>query len=147
RSLGGQEGRAMPDALRIFISYSHDSEEHRERVRQLADRLRNDGVDAWFDQYSPPPVMGWPRWVMAELNQARFVVIVCSSGYRERFSSGPGRGGSGVGWEALLICQEIYDTGVNERFIPVFFDTDGRSVPKVLRPFPRYHLPDQYEAL
>ena len=29
---------------RVFISYSHDSDEHRERVLALANRLRSDGV-------------------------------------------------------------------------------------------------------
>ena len=29
---------------RVFISYSHDSEDHKDRVHALADRLRADGV-------------------------------------------------------------------------------------------------------
>jgi hypothetical protein len=32
---------------RLFISYSHDSREHQDRVRGLADRLRANGIDAW----------------------------------------------------------------------------------------------------
>ncbi|MCP4656050.1 MAG: hypothetical protein GY856_11605, partial [bacterium] len=34
------------DAPRVFLSYSHDSDEHRDRVLALADRLRADGIDA-----------------------------------------------------------------------------------------------------
>lgn len=30
----------------VFISYSHDSVEHEERLLALAERLRSDGVDA-----------------------------------------------------------------------------------------------------
>jgi hypothetical protein len=37
-------------APRVFIGYSHDSEAHRDRVLDLADRLRADHVDAWIDQ-------------------------------------------------------------------------------------------------
>jgi hypothetical protein len=40
---------------RIFISYSHDSEEHSARVLELATRLRSEGVDAWLDRYEPAP--------------------------------------------------------------------------------------------
>ena len=35
----------------VFISYSHDSDEHREKVLGLAERLRQDGLDAQLDQY------------------------------------------------------------------------------------------------
>ncbi|HEU5219293.1 MAG TPA: toll/interleukin-1 receptor domain-containing protein, partial [Gemmatimonadales bacterium] len=136
----------MQSPVRIFISYSHDSDEHRERVRQLAARLRGDGVDAWMDQYSPTPVEGWPRWMKAEFARARFIVIVCSGGYAERFDRGPGQG-SGVGWEAVLIRQELYDKGGNARFIPVFFDGEEGTVPAELRPFPRHPLPVGYDAL
>src|SRR5262245_9736683 len=125
----------MPDHPRVFISYSHDSEEHRERVRRLVARLRGDGVDAWMDQYSPMLGEGWPRWMEAEFARAQFIVIVCSSGYAERFDRGPGYG-SGVGWEAVLIRQELYDQGGNTRFVPVLFD-GGEVVPTVLRPYPR----------
>ena len=47
---------------KVFISYSHDSSEHKEQVLELSDRLRNDGIDCNIDQYeefSPPEA--WPR--------------------------------------------------------------------------------------
>ena len=50
-------------APRLFISYSHDSREHQDRVRALADRLRADGVDAVIDQYDTAPPDGWPIWM------------------------------------------------------------------------------------
>jgi hypothetical protein len=45
----------------VLISDSHDSEPHRERVLELAQRLRGGGVDAWIDQFEPAPVQGWLR--------------------------------------------------------------------------------------
>ena len=36
---------------KVFISYSHDSQEHKDRVLSLADRLRSDGIDCNIDQY------------------------------------------------------------------------------------------------
>jgi hypothetical protein len=41
----------------------------------------------------------------AEFVRAHFVVV-CSPGYAERFDRGPGHG-SGVGWEARIIRQEL----------------------------------------
>ena len=31
---------------RVFLSYSHDSAEHKERILRFAQRLRKDGIDA-----------------------------------------------------------------------------------------------------
>ncbi|MCP3964217.1 MAG: hypothetical protein GY719_40825 [bacterium] len=39
-----------PSAPRVFLSYTHDSPEHVERVLGLANRLRGEGVDANLDQ-------------------------------------------------------------------------------------------------
>ena len=40
-----------PEPPKVFISYSHDSTEHAERVLELSNRLRRDGVDCMIDQY------------------------------------------------------------------------------------------------
>jgi len=51
------------DSPRVLISYSHDSREHEARVLALADRLRDDGVDAILDQYESFPPRGWIQWI------------------------------------------------------------------------------------
>ena len=53
----------MAHPPKVFISYSHDDEQHEQRVLQLASRLRNDGVDAEIDQYEDAPKEGWPTVV------------------------------------------------------------------------------------
>jgi len=40
----------MDESPRVFISYSHDSDTHRERVLALSQRLRADGVETFLDQ-------------------------------------------------------------------------------------------------
>ena len=37
--------------LKVFISYSHDSPEHADRVLTLTDRLRQNGLESILDQY------------------------------------------------------------------------------------------------
>jgi SEFIR domain len=49
-----------PTTPRVFISYSHDSPEHQDRVLALADQLCADGVDASIDQYEMSPPERWP---------------------------------------------------------------------------------------
>jgi SEFIR domain len=69
---------------RVFISYSHDSDQHRDRVLDLADRLRADGIDAIIDQYVQSPSEGWPGWCRAQIEQAEFVLMVCTQVYLRR---------------------------------------------------------------
>jgi SEFIR domain len=49
------------ESPKVFISYSHDSPEHEQRVLELAERLRADGINCTIDQYVVAPAEGWPR--------------------------------------------------------------------------------------
>lgn len=69
---------------KLFISYSHDSRDHQDRVRQLADRFRAEDIDAWIDQYAPAPSEGWPMWMQAQILEADFVLLVCTETYLRR---------------------------------------------------------------
>ncbi|MBX9895313.1 MAG: SUMF1/EgtB/PvdO family nonheme iron enzyme [Nitrosomonas sp.] len=139
---------------KVFISYSHDSEEHRERVLGLSERLRADGIETILDRYvgrgSPPE--GWPRWMLNALDAAAQVLCVCTESYYRRFRGHeqPGKG-KGVDWEGAVITQELYDTRqVSSKFIPVLFDpTDELHIPEPLRPQTYYVLNNEasYQAL
>lgn len=130
------EGIGMPTKT-VFISYSHDSDEHRGRVLELSERLREDGITTILDQYlNGSPTQGWPRWMLDSLDAADFVLVVCTPTYYTRFRGHetPGRG-TGVDWEGALITQELYDSrGTTLKFVPIFVsDADARSIPEPLR--------------
>ncbi|MCU0537361.1 MAG: toll/interleukin-1 receptor domain-containing protein [Hydrococcus sp. Prado102] len=72
-------------APKVFISYSHDSQTHKDRVLDMANRLRSEGVDCQIDQYEFFPSEGWPRWMMNQLDWAEFVLVVCTEQYERRF--------------------------------------------------------------
>lgn len=69
---------------RVFISYSQDSGAHRAKVRALADRLVGDGVDCVLDQYEPHPKEPWPRWMERQVEDADFVLVVCTETHFRR---------------------------------------------------------------
>jgi hypothetical protein len=74
----------MPPIL--FISYSHDSEQHREKVLALSERLRDDGFETRLDQYvNGTPQEKWPRWMMDRLDEATHVLVICTQTYYRRF--------------------------------------------------------------
>ena len=129
---------------RVFISYSHDSEEHRERVLALSERLRQDGIKTLLDQYvNGSPQEGWPRWMLNQLDAADFVLVVCTETYYRRFRGheAPGKG-KGVDWEGALITQEIYDSRSRTlKFVPVFLSAAVEdSIPEPLRAGTHYEL-------
>jgi len=134
----------------VFISYSHDTPEHAQRVLALADELRKNGIDARIDQYVDDPPEGWLRWMERQLVECRFVLLVCTPTYRTRFDrTDPGDAGRGVSYEGLIAEQLLYEAQMrNEKLIPVLFeDGDEKDVPLVLRAYTRYRLMRDYERL
>jgi|GEM_PF-6103950 len=128
---------------KVFLSYSHDSAEHKDRVLAVCDRLRADGIDAWIDQYETSPPEGWPRWCANRVEKADFVLVVCTGTYERRFRGAeePGRGLGGQ-WEGFVIYQELYESAArNSKFIPVLLPPAvPEHIPTVLRSVSRYEL-------
>ncbi len=133
---------------RVFISYTHDSREHKNRVRGLSDRLRREGVDCHIDQYEQSPPEGWPLWMVNQVVDADFVLVICTETYERRFAGkeepGKGLGGS---WEGAVITQNLYDSQAkNTKFLPVIFSAqDADHIPIVLHSATRYQ-PDTEEG-
>jgi tetratricopeptide (TPR) repeat protein len=128
----------------VFISYSHDSDDHRERVLALSKRLRQDGIETRLDQYvNGSPQQGWPRWMLDQLDAADFVLVVCTETYYRRFRGHeePGKG-KGVDWEGALITQEIYDSRSRTlKFVPIFLSAAVEDwIPEPLRSGTHYAL-------
>jgi hypothetical protein len=142
------------NAIALFISYSHDSNEHRERVLGLSERLRADGIPTILDRYveKGSPSEGWPRWMMNGLNAATHVLCVCTEIYRRRFlgQEVPDKG-KGVDWAGALMTQALYDVrSRTNKFIPVLFArSDESHIPEPLRPQTHYLLDSEagYQAL
>jgi len=138
------EDRSPSISKRVFISYSADSQEHVERVREFATRLKLDGIDVRIDtDVDLDPPEGWPTYSQHQIEKADHVILVCTETYRRRFD---GREqpdcGKGVTFEGRLIKQEIFDSpGRTEKFIPVIFDVeDVTHIPSMLRDRGRYDV-------
>jgi len=141
----------VPSAPKVFISYSHDSDEHEIRVLDLANRLREDGIDAEIDQYETSPPDGWPAWCEQKIEEADFVLLVCTENYLRHGRNKEEGEGLGVVWEARIIRQLIYDDGARtKRFVPVLFaGGQPEHIPLPVRGATHWHLdnPGQYDRL
>ncbi len=136
--------------IKIFVSYSHDSEEHKKWVLTLSNTLRQHGMDCWIDQYVTFVEEGWMLWMQQQIENADFVLLVCTQKYLDRFQKrSDGGAGKGVAWEGAILTQTFYEQfSTNKRLIAILPD-DGNieHIPLVLRAFPYFYIPSGYEEL
>ena len=135
----------------VFISYSHDSDAHAERVRGLADSLLRDGCDCRLDVYKDTDE-DWSAWMTRQLIEADIVLCVVTETYHRRYRDEElAEVGRGVGWEAGLIRHQLYEAKLhNNRIFPVVFDeSDRQHIPLELKGYDNFVLDGDpgYEAL
>ena len=80
---------------KIFISYSHDSEEHKEWVYRLATDLMGKGIDTVLDQWDLDLGANLSKFMENGLQESDRVLAVCTDKYIEKSNDGVG----GVGYE------------------------------------------------
>ena len=131
---------AIPKA---FISYSHDSQDHKKWVLDFATRLRNNGVDAILDQWDLKPGDDLPHFMEHGLLAADRVLMVCTDKYVEKANSGAG----GVGYEKMIVTADLLKTIDANKVIPLIRQSGTHNVPIFLRSklFLDFSRPDQFE--
>lgn len=100
---------------RVLISYSWDSEDHKDWVRALAERLRLNGIDARLDQWHVVPGQSLTQFMEVEISAADYVLIICTPIYYEKSLNRSG----GVGYEQQIITGRIASGVPREKFIPI----------------------------
>jgi hypothetical protein len=114
---------------KVFISYSHDTQEHKKWVLELATRLRNTGVDAALDQWDLGPGDDLPHFMETNLAAADRVLMICSERYVEKANSGSG----GVGYEKMIITSDLLSQIDSNKVIPVVKQQATNDVPTFLK--------------
>jgi TolA-binding protein len=142
----------QPPPPYVFISYSWDSDENKQRVLELTAWLRGSdcGVNAWLDEYETSPAETWPIWCNRQIEKAKFVLVVCTETYKRRVlrEEEPGAGqptsGRGATWEGAIITNELYDSTKGQtKYVPIVFaNKDVAYVPFFLKGFSVYNAAD-----
>lgn len=104
----------MP-APRVFVSYSHDTEQHKDWVLALATRLVANGVDIVLDQWDLTLGSDLPRFMEQGLSAAQRVLAVCTEPYVDKANSGRG----GVGYEKMILTAQLMQDVMSDRIIRV----------------------------
>lgn len=130
---------------KVFISYSHDSDLHKRRIRDLALKLRTYQVEVTIDQDQLPggPDEGWEHWSESQVRVADKVLIACTEPYCARYlGAAPPGIGLGAIAEARLIHHNLYKAaGINPKFRVILFEeSDASYVPDTLQTYQHFPL-------
>lgn len=100
---------------RVFVSYSHDSPEHKRWVGELAAKLRENGIDVILDQWDLGLGDDIPKFMEQSVTEADRVLMICTDKYVHKANEGTG----GVGYEAMIVTGELVQDLGTSKFIPV----------------------------
>ncbi|MFC5049387.1 toll/interleukin-1 receptor domain-containing protein [Rubritalea spongiae] len=119
----------------VLISYSHDSDEHKNWVRELATRLRQLGVDVLLDQWELGLGDDIPKFMERGVSNSKRVLMVCTEAYNRKADDGKG----GVGYEAMIVTGELVADLGTRKFIPITRQSaETKVLPKCLST--RYYI-------
>lgn len=114
-----------PTPPKLFISYSHDNEQHKDWVLTLATRLVANGVDVMLDQWDLTLGADLPRFMEQGLSDAKRVLAICTDAYVGKANTGLG----GVGYEKMILTAQLMQDISSDRIIPAV--RSGSGVPPV----------------
>jgi hypothetical protein len=101
-----------------FISYAHEPETRRAAV-QLAERLRKDGVNVWFDQWNLQPGQPWEPAINTALEQASAILAIVGKSDRSK---------------GMLKKELEVAIKANKAIIPILTDdADFNDIPESIR--------------
>lgn len=114
---------------KAFISYSHDTQEHKKWVLELASRLRNNGIDAILDQFELQPGADLPHFMESHLASSDKILMVCTDNYVDKANKGQG----GVGYEKMIITSNLMKNIDTNKVIPIIRQNGTAEVPTFLK--------------
>ncbi|HCE2339433.1 TPA: toll/interleukin-1 receptor domain-containing protein [Vibrio parahaemolyticus] len=114
---------------KVFLSYSHDSAEHKQWVLDLATRLVNSGIDARLDAWSVGGGTDLPHFMETQLAEVDRVIMVCTENYVEKANQGTG----GVGYEKMIVTSSLMSSIDDKKIIPIIRQKVSKEVPTFLK--------------
>ena len=106
----------MNQAPKAFVSYSHDSDDHKAWVSNFSKKLRSSGIDVILDQWDLEFGNDVAAFIESNIEDSDKVLIICTDQYVEKANSGKG----GVGYEKTIVTRLI--------FLKTLFDSIVTSV-------------------
>lgn len=113
----------------VFISYSHDSDEHKNWVLQLSTRLRLNGVDVILDRWNLKLGSDLASFMERGLSKSQRIICICSDKYVKKANDGKG----GAGYEKQIMTAELIKDQNTNWIIPLIKNNpEERKTPTFL---------------
>lgn len=112
------------NAPKVFVSYSHDDQKHKEWILALSTRLVANGVNVILDQLDLNLGGDLPRFMESGLTEADRVLTVCTTPYVSKANASKG----GVGYEKMILTAQLMHDVTAEKIIPIIRRNEGLVV-------------------
>jgi len=128
-------GKGIFEYMKVFISYSWDSNSHQNWILNLANKLRDNGIDANIDVfYFQEETTNINKMMIKNIKESDYIIVVLTENYRQKVDNWK----DGVGYE-------------NELLLPIFrAETERNKLIFIMRHngnykdvFP-FHIQDYY---
>lgn len=105
----------------VFVSYSWDSELHKERIKRFVEYLRRNQIKVIYDADAR---LGEPSHDFMEtgIRTSDYVLMCYTPIYKKKADGRLKKEISGVGYENMIITAEVYSRNNQYKFIPVLFE-------------------------
>lgn len=130
---------------KVFISYSHDNEDHKNWVIQIGTRLRSNGVDVILDAWNTKLGSNLAIFMEQGLSKSERVICVCSEKYVSKANEGKG----GAGYEKQIMTSELITDQNTEWVIPLIVNNPSKKKTPIFlgsRKYISFEDPKLYEA-
>ena len=112
--------KPIPNA---FMSYSHDSPEHKKWVHDFSNELRSAGINIILDQWDLELGQDVASFIESNISYSDKVLIICTEQYVQKANAGKG----GAGYEKTIVTRELIDNSQSNRFIPILRQYSGKD--------------------
>lgn len=99
---------------KAFISYAWD-DETKAWVKELASKLRADGINAIIDQWQLAPGDQLTDFMERAVRENDYVLVVCTPQYKIKSDNRKG----GVGYEGDIMTAEVFQKSNHRKYIPI----------------------------
>ncbi len=101
-------------APKVFVSYAHETPEHKNWVKSLVTDLRSGGIDALLDEWQVDLGEDFTLF-MDKIRICDRVLLICTPAYARKSNEGEG----GVGYERSVITAELAKKIATAKFVCV----------------------------
>lgn len=107
---------------KVFISYSWDDSNHQDWVVNLANSLRDNGIDADVDLFNiHQKTTNLNKMMIKKISSCDNVIVVLTESYKQKATNWKG----GVGFESELLLSELTNQEAKDKIIFIMKNPNG----------------------